>query len=32
MYLNPVTKKEELKVVYLQKVGNLVVCCGAYMP
>ena len=32
MYLNPVTQKEELKVVYLQKVGNLVVCCGAYMP
>ena len=32
MYMNPVTKKEELKVVSLQKVGNLVVCCGAYMP
>jgi signal transduction histidine kinase len=32
MYLNPVTKKEELKVVAVQKVGNLVVCCGAYMP
>jgi len=32
MYMNPVTKKEELKVVYFQKVGNLVVCCGAYRP
>ncbi|MDP4128421.1 MAG: cache domain-containing protein [Bacillota bacterium] len=32
MYMNPVTKKEQLKVVYFQKVGNLVVCCGAYMP
>jgi cytochrome c len=32
MYMNPVTKKEEFKVVYFQKVGNLVVCCGAYLP
>jgi cytochrome c len=32
MYMNPVTKKEELKVVYFQKVGNLIVCCGAYRP
>jgi signal transduction histidine kinase len=32
MYMNPVTKKEELKVVYFRKVGNLVVCCGAYRP
>jgi hypothetical protein len=32
MYWNPQSLKEELKVVYLQKVGNLVVCCGAYMP
>jgi cytochrome c len=30
MYMNPVTKKEELKVVYFQKVGNLIVCSGAY--
>ncbi len=32
MYMNPVTKTEELKIVYLRKVGNLVVCCGAYAP
>ena len=32
MYWNPQNLKEELKVVYFQKVGNLVVCCGAYMP
>jgi cytochrome c len=32
MSKNPVTKKEELKVIYLQKVANLVICCGAYMP
>jgi signal transduction histidine kinase len=32
IYMNPVTKKEELKVVYFRKVGNLVVCCGAYRP
>ena len=32
MYMNPVTKKEELKVVYFQKVGNLIVCSGAYRP
>lgn len=32
MYMNPVTKKKELKVVYFQKVGNLIVCCGAYRP
>ena len=32
VYMNPVTKKEELKIVYFRKVGNLIVCCGAYLP
>ena len=32
MYQNPLTKKEEVKVVYFQKVGNLIACCGAYRP
>lgn len=32
MYWNPQSSKEELKVVYFQKVGNLIVCCGAYLP
>jgi len=31
-YMNPVTKKEEFKITYCQKVGNLIVCCGAYLP
>ena len=30
--LNPVTKKEEAKVTYVQKVGNLILGCGAYKP
>ncbi len=29
-YLNPVTKKEESKTTYIQKEGDLIVCCGAY--
>lgn len=29
-YMNPVTKQEEPKTTYIQKVGNLIVCCGAY--
>jgi cytochrome c len=29
-YRNPVTKVEEPKTTYIQKVGNLIVCCGAY--
>ncbi len=29
-YLNPVTKKEEAKTTYIQKAGNLIICCGAY--
>ncbi len=29
-YLNPVTKKEESKTTYIQKEGDLIICCGAY--
>ncbi len=29
-YLNPVTKKEESKTTYIQKMGDLIICCGAY--
>jgi cytochrome c len=28
--LNPITKKQEAKVSYVQKVGNLILGCGAY--
>jgi cytochrome c len=31
-YMNPATKQEESKITYCQKVGNLIVCCGAYLP
>jgi cytochrome c len=31
-YMNPVTKQEETKITYCQKTGNLIVCCGAYLP
>ncbi|MEN6319318.1 MAG: cache domain-containing protein [Syntrophaceae bacterium] len=31
-YMNPVTKQEENKITYCQKAGNLIVCCGAYLP
>ena len=31
-YLNQMTKQEEPKITYFQKVGNLIVCCGAYLP
>ena len=30
--LNPVTKKDEPKISYVQKVGNLILGCGAYKP
>ena len=30
--LNPVTKKNEAKVTYVQKVGNSFLGCGAYKP
>ena len=29
-YLNPVTKQEESKTTYIQKEGDLIICCGAY--
>ena len=29
-YLNPVTKQEEPKTTYIQKTGDLIICCGAY--
>jgi signal transduction histidine kinase len=31
-YINPATKQEEFKITYCQKVGGLIVCCGAYLP
>lgn len=30
--LNPTTKKDEAKISYIQKVGNLIIGCGAYLP
>ena len=29
-YLNPTTKMEESKTTYFQRVGDVIVCCGAY--
>jgi signal transduction histidine kinase len=29
-YLNPETKKVEAKTTYVQKVGDIVLCCGTY--
>jgi len=29
-YLNPVSKQEESKTTYIQKAGDLIICCGAY--
>lgn len=31
-YVNPMTQQEEFKITYFQKVGNLIVSCGAYLP
>jgi signal transduction histidine kinase len=31
-YLNPATKAVEHKVAYLERVGDVVVACGAYRP
>ena len=31
-YLHKMTGQEEPKITYFQKVGNLIVCCGAYLP
>ena len=30
IYLNPVSKKEEAKATYIQREGDLIICCGAY--
>jgi len=30
MYLNPETNELEFKRTYLQKIGDIIVCCGAY--
>jgi len=30
VYLNPETNKQEHKTTYFQKVGNIILCCGAY--
>lgn len=29
-YMNPETKKAEPKTTYLQKAGDIIICCGAY--
>lgn len=29
-YLNPTNKKEESKTTYFKKVGDMIICCGAY--
>jgi cytochrome c len=29
-YMNPETKKPEPKTTYLQKAGDVIICCGAY--
>ena len=31
-YSEPLTKQEEFKITFFQKVGNLIICCGAYLP
>jgi signal transduction histidine kinase len=31
-YVNPMTRQEEAKITYFQKEGNVIVCCGAYLP
>jgi len=31
-YMNPMTRQEEAKITYFRKEGNLIVCCGAYLP
>lgn len=31
-YMNPMTRQEDAKITYCQKEGNLIVCCGAYLP
>jgi cytochrome c len=29
-YMNPTTKKEKSKTTYFKKVGDMIICCGAY--
>jgi signal transduction histidine kinase len=31
-YVVLLTQQEEFKITYFQKVGNLIICCGAYLP
>ncbi len=31
IYRVPMTEREEFKITYFRKVGNLIVCCGAYL-
>jgi cytochrome c len=31
-FLNPMTKQIENKVMFFEKVGDLIVACGAYKP
>jgi len=31
-WMDPMTRQEEPKITYVQKVGNLIICCGAYLP
>jgi signal transduction histidine kinase len=31
-YKNPMTEREEFKITYFRKEGNLIICCGAYLP
>jgi signal transduction histidine kinase len=30
VYLNPETNRQEHKTTYLQKVGDIIICCGVY--
>ncbi len=30
MYVNPTSKKEELKSTYFRKENDMIICCGAY--
>ena len=29
-YIKPPTKKEKFKTIYFKKVGDMIICCGAY--
>lgn len=31
-YLDPLTQQEAFKITYFQKLGDLIICCGAYLP